>query len=107
MTDKHYGDPTAGSTMYVGLVGTIIFVLTIIYLQALYYNAEEQSRIEKVIEAPVPALENNRAQQKAWLTRPSYEHVYNNNAGRVTIPIDEAADKLLAEWGQRTGATGQ
>jgi len=101
---KNYGDPTPASTAYIGLIGVIIFVLTLIYLETLYYNSEEQQRIEKVVNEPIEKLENHIEAQREILRSYSYEHDYADGAGRVSIPIDEAVERLLREWPAQPGA---
>lgn len=96
--ERHFGDPTPGATIYLALVGVLIFVLTIIYLEALYYSSEEQQRIEKVVEQPILKLQAIQEEQRELLIEHRYEHEFNGSAGRVTIPIAEGQRKLLEEW---------
>ena len=95
---KNFGDPTTFTTVYVCVVGVLIFVLTVIYLEAVFYKVEEANRMDKVVNQPSTMLEKNRDAQNAVLNSYTYEHSYNDNAGRITIPIDEAVQKLLMEW---------
>lgn len=104
-SDNNFGDPTTWSTVYVSLIGTLILVLTIIYLEAVFYKVEDTERVDKVINQPATMLEKNRDAQNAVLNNYSYEHSYNDSAGRVTIPIDEAVQKLLSEWQRNANNT--
>ena len=93
-----YGDPTPATTGYVALIGTIVFILILLYLAAVYYNAAEQQRIDKVVDQPAVEYERTLAQQNEVLADYHYFHDYANETGRVTIPLEEARSKLLEEW---------
>jgi uncharacterized protein YxeA len=100
--DTTYGDPKGGVTAFVSIVGIIMFVLTVIYLEALYYSSEKRQNELKVVEQPASAVEKNRADQRARLAAYDYDHAFVNadgQPGRVTIPIDDAKTRLLREWG--------
>jgi hypothetical protein len=101
--DKDYGDPTPASTAYVALIGVLIFVLVIIYLQALYYSSEEKEFTEKITDFAQERTEVYRLKQQAAasLEETAYHHDYADGLGRVTIPVHGeggAIEKLLAEW---------
>lgn len=99
--DKNYGDPTPASTAYVALLGVIIFVLVVIYLQALYYSSEEKEFTEKITNEPSAAFNEMKAAAAEDLSGIAYRHDYADGLGRVTIPVhgeSGAIEKLLAEW---------
>jgi hypothetical protein len=96
--EQNYGDPQTSSTIYISVVGVLIFVLTLIYLETLYYSTEEKERVEKLVDAPYRPLEEVREDQRALLNGYNYEHLYNDYQGRVTVPIEDAAAMLLEEW---------
>ena len=99
--DTTFGDPTPASTAYVGLIGVLIFLLVIIYLQALYYSSEEAQRVEKIVNEPSRAFNTMVEAQRGYLSATAYHHDYADGLGRVTIPVEGpggAIEKLLAQW---------
>jgi len=96
--EQNFGDPTGGSTAYLAIVGVLIFVLVIVYLEALYYSSAEEQREQKVVQADLAKLKRVREDQNDALIEPRYDHAFNDSDGRVTIPIEEARRKLLEEW---------
>jgi len=99
--DKDYGDPTPASTAYVALIGVLIFVLVVVYLQALYYSSEEKEFTEKITNEPSAAFNQLKAEAARDLSETAYHHDYADGVGRVTIPVQGeggAIERLLAEW---------
>lgn len=87
------GDPKTGLTAVVAIVGTLILVLTIVALQALYYHVEDDIYAELYAE-PNLDLKMVRAQQLELLN--SYGWV-DREKGLVRIPIDRAMELVVAD----------
>ncbi len=99
--DTTFGDPTPASTAYVGLIGVLMFLLVVIYLQALYYSSEEAQRVEKIVNEPSRAFNAMLEAQRGYLSETAYHHDYADGLGRVTIPVEGpegAIETLLAQW---------
>ena len=99
--DKDYGDPTPASTAYVGLVGALVLVLVIIYLQALYYSSEAKEFTEKITDEPSTAFNQLKDAAARDLSATAYHHDYADGVGRITIPVhgeNGAIERLLAQW---------
>ncbi len=91
-------DPNSTSTAYVGTVGIVILVLSIVGLQAAfraYQNGETES---KVVTRSSRDLEDGRAAQGAQLE--GYRWVDAEKAV-VGIPIDRAMDIVAEEHATR------
>ncbi len=101
-------DPLTGPSWYVGLVGGLILVVTLLGLTALYYNEKtsETQSPEKFV-AKIPAeLEELRAGQKKRLTSPAHREVRDEAGEQITalvIPIDDAMQLVLEELSAREG----
>ncbi len=106
MAQSDFGDPTPASTAYIGVVGSLVFLLIVIYLTALYYQSDGRQRELKTIgvgvqTVTVQRVDDNRREQREALEQYGYDHAYSNGEGRVSIPVEEAKRKLLVEWSQR------
>lgn len=98
---KNYGDPVGGTTAYVAIVGTLIFILTVIFLEAFFYKAEIDEHELKVVEwsevsGKPSQIQQIRARQKRKLEGYTVEASFMDGQGRVAIPIEEAM-KLLVQ----------
>ena len=94
MSDKERGDPDAPMTVVVGIVGAILIFVVIVALQALFNRAEEGELARKVVAAAPRDLESVRAEQLERLN--GYRWV-DRSKGIVSVPIDRAMEKVLAE----------
>ena len=86
-------DPDALTTATVGIVGTILVIATVAFLQGLYESVNRSEFQRKVVdEAPAELTELHAAQLRrlhatAWVDRQN---------GIVAIPIEKAMALLLA-----------
>lgn len=101
---KTYGDPTSATTAYVGLVGTIIFIQVVIFIQVLYYRAEMLQEQEKVVEVTAPELLRYRQVQREVLGGYHFEAEFEGEGERISIPIEEGMRLFLRERGNRASA---
>jgi hypothetical protein len=86
------GDPKSSTTVVIGVVGTLVLVLIVIALQALYYRAEQAEVERKVYEAAPEEWSRLRAEQESRL------HAYrwvDREQGVVAVPIDRAIELLV------------
>ena len=101
-------DPLTGPSWYVGLVGGLILVVTLLGLTALYYNekAGEAQSPEKFV-AKIPAeLKKLRDGQRERLTSPAHREVRDEAGEQITalvIPIEDAMHLVVKELGAREG----
>ncbi|MGI9013728.1 MAG: hypothetical protein ACR2GY_05690 [Phycisphaerales bacterium] len=95
-----YGDPTPAATMYVGLIGVLIFVLVVIYLTALYHSTNRHEQAVKLErdENTLSPLQVNRNEQQGMMQGYHYVHDYADGAGRVTMPVDQAKARVLEQF---------
>ncbi len=99
--DDH-DDPLTGPSWYIGLVGGLLLVATLLGLTALYYNLTTAEEQEKVIISRPPELEKLRREQSVYLTGPA-RWVEQEINGEVTtsliIPIEDAMRLVVTDAG--------
>ncbi len=97
-------DPVAGPTWLMSLVGTILLVVIIFGLTAMYYNAQGQQLRERVYEREPYELRRYKQQQQELLTgEPRWvTEVISDDEEirRYVIPIDRAMDLVAGESNQ-------
>lgn len=86
-------DPEIGSTWMVGLVGSIILVVIILALTAMYYNLERQLVDERVMKRDAAEVRLLNEAHEAQLNRWWIEE----GTDRVGVPIDYAMELYLEE----------
>jgi hypothetical protein len=100
ITGGDTSDPKASTTVYVGVIGTILFLAVVLFAQALFQNAQWLEDQRKVYAPRNPRLLEVQTQQLGTLN--GYRLV-SAAEGRVTIPIDRAIELVLPEL--KSGAT--
>lgn len=90
-----YGDPNSGSVFYVSVVGTIILVITLIFLEALFYQTANDELERKVINRPNVQLEAHRAEQFERLHGYGVEANFEQRGTRVSVPIERAMEAMI------------
>ena len=88
------GDPNTSTTILVGIVGAILVFVTIVGLEALFYNAEQAENVAKVYQRDPEELTRLRADQIEQLH--GYRWI-DRDKGVVAIPIDRAMDLIVRE----------
>jgi hypothetical protein len=91
---KSGGDPSASSTMLVGLIGAIALVVIIAGLSALYYGSAREEWEGKFLARSAAELTDVRAAQQAELE--GYRWV-DREQGVVAIPIERAMELVARE----------
>jgi hypothetical protein len=87
-------DPSAFSTVYVGVVGTILLVVIIYWLTAFYHDTvASENYAKQVAVRPVERERYRAAEAEAlagygWVSQPD---------GVVRIPIERAMELVVAE----------
>ncbi|MCU0232152.1 MAG: hypothetical protein MUC67_12400 [Acidobacteria bacterium] len=94
------GDPKTSLTAVVAIVGTLILVLIIVGLQALFYHVENDAYAQ-VYSEPNLDLKMVRAQQLELLN--SYGWI-DREKGVVRVPIDRAMEMVVADPNAAVGA---
>jgi hypothetical protein len=87
-------DPSAGTTVVVGIVGAIVFFVIIVALQTLFYKVEQSQTVSKVYETDPQELSRLRADQLEQLH--GYRWI-DQQQGVVAIPIDVAMEQVVRE----------
>lgn len=89
-------DPDALTTATVGIVGTILVIVAVVFLQGLYESVN-RSEFQRKIVAEAPAeLTKLRAAQQRKLSATAWVDKQN---GIVAIPIEKAMALLVANPG--------
>lgn len=87
-------DPDAASTVFIGIVGTLLLVTVVVALQGLYEHATRVELDRKVVsEAP---LELRDLQSKQLAILNDYRWV-DPKAGVAGIPIERAMELVVQE----------
>lgn len=107
-------DPEAGSTWFISLASTIIFIALVLVLCVLYFQVSKNYKNEVAVNVPVEALERARTAQKSKLLSPGpwVEETPGDKAGEIVridrqrIAIDEAMRIVGTELSGSTAAGG-
>jgi hypothetical protein len=93
-------DPTPGLTWLLGLVGTLLLVVIVLGLTALYYNVKAEVFQRQVVSAQRVELEALRREQEALLAGPP-RYVEREQQGETVrayiIPIEQAMEIVVRE----------
>ncbi len=96
-------DPDAGITWGIGLVGTILLVVTILAVVALYYNVKASKVQEAVIDPQREDVRQLRAEQQRILNDQPRWVEREDESGEVqrylAIPIDRAIQLVIEQHG--------
>ena len=91
-------DPEPGSTWFVSIAGTIIFLVIVFAVAVLYFQANTKQETEQVVNKPSIEYENGRLAQQAkladsgkWIEETPGEKVGEvKKTERLRIPIEDA-----------------
>lgn len=100
---RESGDPRAGTLLFYGLLGVLVTILLVLTMVALYYrtaNAEAQRKLYGEVWTELRLL---RARQEAELN--SYRWI-DKQAGVVGIPIERGMELVVRELQAQPGADG-
>jgi hypothetical protein len=106
-------DPEPGSTWFISIASTIIFLVIVFALCAMYFQVNKTQETERVINVPVAEYESVRLAQKAKLADSAkwIEEIPGEKAGEVTtierqrIPIEDAMKLVGAELSGTAGGS--
>ncbi|MFQ5807772.1 MAG: hypothetical protein ACE5I3_15100 [Phycisphaerae bacterium] len=96
-------DPSAMPVIITGVAGSLLVVVTIIVLLALYHRTESALIRERVYDAPSIAVEQLHADQEAKLNVPGW---IDREEGIVAIPIEDAIRRVTRELAASQDGTG-
>ena len=107
MMSKHnihdHEDPSAGYTWMIGLVGTVLLVVTVLATAALYYNVQAAQNKESVIEPTRIDVKKLRAKQLQVLSNTPHWVEREDESGEIkrylAIPIDRAIQLVIEQHG--------
>ena len=88
-------DPSAAPTAYVTAILVVVFIITVIGLQAYFGRVESEEQLSKVVAPEVEALVDLRAEQRAKLA--GYRWVAPDS-GVVAVPVERAKALVAAEF---------
>ncbi|MBK9119893.1 MAG: hypothetical protein IPM18_09890 [Phycisphaerales bacterium] len=80
-------DPSAGTTLWVGLIGTVLLLAIVLFAQYLYLHAQRLEDEDKLYARQPREILDLRARQSETLFQPRW---LDEEAGRVRIPITQA-----------------
>ena len=89
-------DPDALTTATVGIVGTILVIVAVVFLQGLYESVNRSEFQRKIVNQAPAELTRLRAAQQRKLSATAWVDKQN---GIVAIPIEKAMALLVANPG--------
>ena len=93
-------DVRTSSIAIAGLIGSLLVVVTILFLQVLYYDYDNREELEKDIDAPAVQLSNLVASQREKLDTYAWIDPQKKIAA---IPIQRAMQRVVAELSTPAG----
>lgn len=100
---KDHEDPSAGYTWMIGLVGTVLLVVTVLATVALYYNVQASQNKETVIEPLRKDVKKRRDEQLQILSNTPRWFEREDESGEIkrylAIPIDRAIELVIEQHG--------
>ena len=106
-TTEQLDDPEAGSAWFISLASVIVFTVTVLALSAMFFDFEGGEVDQKIVRAPVKALQELRLSQEEMLTeygRYQFEDADGNEVKRIRIPISQAMHLQAADAKARAKA---
>lgn len=102
-----HDDPSAEPVLFVGVIGTIIFVATVVFVSALAFAWTNQTQNVAYINVGNQAASRAREQQEMKLQL-GYRWL-DDERTRVSLPIDHAMGVVAAELkaGKGGGSAGR
>ena len=97
-------DPDITLTAMVVIVGTLLTFVVVVFLQALFYRAEQKEYERKVVEQAPQAIRGLRADQNAILNK--YRWI-DQAGGIAAIPIERAMELMVERSGPEAGGEGE
>ncbi len=97
---EDHEDPVSGATWFVGFLGAVLLVVTLLGVAALYYKVKAE-KVQAVVITPDQAeVKELRRQQEALLTGPT-RWVERDDQGQtvdaLVIPIERAMELIVQE----------
>lgn len=100
---KDHEDPSAGYTWMIGLVGTVLLVVTVLATVALYYNVKASKVKEVVVDRERIDVKKLRAKQLHVLSNAPHWFEREEESGEIkrylAIPIDRAIELVIEQHG--------
>lgn len=101
MSDEHRhasgveeSDPDTWSTVVVGVIGSLLVVTSVVFLQGLYDSGSQAEFRRKVVEEAPRELQTLRVRQLEKLQATAW---VDPARGVVTIPVDRAMELFIAD----------
>jgi hypothetical protein len=99
---KDHEDPLPGPTWMIGFIGVVLFVIIVLGVAAVFYDADATERTAKVTASDWTELVELRAAQETRLEGTYREQRYEGAelVQALVIPIEEAMEAVVEEYGQ-------
>lgn len=91
---KAGADPPFSLTIVVFIIGTVVCLVILLFVQVLFFNIQRSEEQSKVYAAKPRELAELQARQLAQIS--TYRYL-DPKAGTVAIPIDRAIERYVAE----------
>ena len=97
-------DPEPGSTWFVSLAGSIVFIALVLGIIVFYFRVDDQLIKEVVVDARVAALDTMKAEQNQllsdYLVYPE-KQTDGKSLDRLRIPINRAMELVAADFASK------
>lgn len=96
-------DPIPSSTWLVGVVGTVLLIVIVFGLTAMYYNAQLIESDAKLVRTdPHDLTRYQQRQARYFVEEPTWmeREVIDQRVKALVIPMDEAIDQVIQEYGR-------
>jgi hypothetical protein len=102
-------DPLPGPTWIVGVGGSVVLIVVITALTALFYQARDEQYVMDYVDATEPDAVALAAEQAKLLTGTQRIEIREEGDKKVevpirTIPIDQAMEQIINRYGQGSAA---
>jgi uncharacterized protein involved in exopolysaccharide biosynthesis len=87
-------DPDTFATVLVGVIGSLMVVVAVVFLQGLYERAQRAELRQKIVDTTPQELQTLRVRQLEKLSRTAW---VDKSAGVVAIPVDRAMELLVRD----------
>jgi hypothetical protein len=103
-------DPLAGPTWIVGVGGTVVLIVVVTALTALFYQAQNEDYEAVYVDATEASTQAIAEGQRHLLTATTRKEQRDENGKTIevdvrTIPIDRAIEETIKRYGSAPGGT--
>ncbi len=106
LLEADFEDPEPSATWFYTIAGGLVLIATVLAVAAVYYNSFGKKLSERVVDVDINEIETLKAGHQAQLDADA--RWIDRDEGVIAIPIDDAKDLVIREYGgsARAAANG-